>query len=67
MCILAPSYKKNGAWQSHHPEFKKKEREFKDFKDARSWEKHNWHRLLLPSTEQPALEKEKHALVVTEA
>lgn len=62
-----PSYKKNGAWQSHHPEFKKKEKEYKYFKDARNWEKHNWHRLLLPSTEQPALEKEKHALVVTEA
>ena len=48
---FAPSYKRNGTWQSHHPEFKKKEREFKDFKDARNWEKHNWHRLLLPSTD----------------
>ena len=48
---FAPSYKKNGAWQSHHPEFRKKEREYKNFKDARNWEKHNWHRLLLPSKE----------------
>jgi hypothetical protein len=48
---FAPSYKKNGTWQSHHPEFKKKEREYKNFKDARNWEKHNWHRLLLPSSE----------------
>ena len=47
----APSFKKNGTWQSHHPEFKKKEREYKDFKEARKWEKHNWHRLLLPSEE----------------
>jgi hypothetical protein len=46
---FAPSYKKNGTWQSHHAEFKKKEREYKNFKDARNWEKHNWHRLLLPS------------------
>jgi predicted SprT family Zn-dependent metalloprotease len=46
---FAPSYKKNGTWQSHHPEFKRKEREYKDFKDARNWEKHNWHRWLLPS------------------
>ncbi|PIP72692.1 MAG: hypothetical protein COW89_05050 [Nitrospinae bacterium CG22_combo_CG10-13_8_21_14_all_47_10] len=52
---FAPSYKKNGTWQSHHPEFKKKEREFKDFKDARNWEKHNWHRLLLPSEENAEL------------
>lgn len=52
---FAPSYKKNGTWQSHHPEFKKKEREYKDFKDARNWEKHNWHRLLLPSEENAEL------------
>ena len=48
---FVPSYKRNGTWQSHHPEFKKKEREYKNFKDARNWEKHNWHRLLLPSVE----------------
>ena len=52
---FVPSYKKNGIWQSHHPEFKRKEREFKDFKDARNWEKHNWHRLLLPSEENAEL------------
>lgn len=52
---FAPSYKKNGTWQSHHPEFKKKEREYKEFKDARSWEKHNWHRLLLPAEENTEL------------
>lgn len=52
-----PSYKKKGVWQSHHSEFKKKEREFKDFKDARNWEKHNWHRLLLPSEENVELVK----------
>ncbi len=48
---FVPSFKKNGTWQSHHPEFKKKEREYKNFKEARNWEKHNWHRLLLPSSE----------------
>jgi len=52
---FVPSYKKNGTWQSHHPEFKRKEREFKDFKDARNWEKHNWHHLLLPSEENAEL------------
>jgi hypothetical protein len=51
----APSYKRNGTWQSHHPEFKKKEREYKNFKEARQWEKHNWHRLLLPSEENSEL------------
>lgn len=48
---FAPSFKKNGTWQSHHPQFKKKEREFKKFQEARNWEKHNWHRLLLPANE----------------
>jgi len=47
----APPYKRNGTWQSHHSEFKQKEREYKNFKEARKWEKHNWHRLLLPSEE----------------
>ncbi|MEK9628354.1 MAG: SprT-like domain-containing protein [Nitrospinota bacterium] len=50
---FAPSYKKNGAWQSHHPEFKKKEKEYKNFKEARNWEKNNWHKLLLPAKEEP--------------
>lgn len=50
---FAPSYKKNGSWQSHHPEFKKKEKEYKNFKDARNWEKNNWHKLLLPVNEEP--------------
>ncbi len=52
---FAPSYKRNGTWQSHHPEFKKKEREYKDFEGARNWEKHNWHRLLLPAEENAEL------------
>ena len=50
---FAPSYKKNGIWQSHHKEFRKKEREYKRFREARNWEKHNWHRLLLPTNEKP--------------
>ena len=49
---FAPSYKKNGSWQSHHPEFKKKEKEYKNFKDARNWEKNNWHKLLLPINQE---------------
>ena len=49
---FAPSYKKNGSWQSHHPEFKKKEKEYKNFKKARNWEKNNWHKLLLPANEE---------------
>jgi hypothetical protein len=49
---FAPSYKKNGLWQSHHPEFKKKEKEYRNFKDARNWEKNNWHKLLLPANQE---------------
>jgi predicted SprT family Zn-dependent metalloprotease len=48
---FAPPYKKNGSWQSHHPEFKRKEKEYQKFKDARNWEKNNWHKLLLPANE----------------
>ena len=48
---FVPPYKKNGSWQSHHPEFKKKEKEYRNFKDARNWEKNNWHKLLLPANE----------------
>ncbi len=54
---FAPSYKKNGSWQSHHPEFKKKEKEYKNFRDARKWEKNNWHKLLLPANESTESEK----------
>ena len=54
---FAPSYKKNGSWQSHHPEFKKKEKEYKNFKEARSWEKNNWHKLLLPANEESVVLK----------
>jgi len=57
---FAPSYKKNGTWQSHHPEFKRKEREYRDFKDAKNWEKHNWHRLLLPSGDPQAEEADSN-------
>jgi hypothetical protein len=48
---FTPPYKKNGSWQSHHPEFKRKEKEYRNFKDARNWEKNNWHKLLLPAKE----------------
>ncbi len=48
---FVPPYKKNGSWQSHHPEFKKKEKEYQKFKDARNWEKNNWHKLLVPAKE----------------
>jgi hypothetical protein len=50
---FAPSYKKNGTWLSHHPEFKRKEKEYRNFKDARNWEKNNWHKLLLPANAEP--------------
>jgi hypothetical protein len=48
---FVPPYKKNGSWQSHHPEFKRKEKEYRNFKDARNWEKNNWHKLLLPANQ----------------
>lgn len=44
----APSHKKNGTWRDHHPDFKKKEKEYRFFQEARRWEKQNWKKLLQP-------------------
>ncbi len=47
----APSVKRNGVWRDHHPEFKNKEKEYRFYQEARSWEKQNWKVFLIPISE----------------
>jgi hypothetical protein len=44
----APPRKKNGQWLAHHADFKKKEKEYRLYGEARRWEKLNWKKLLKP-------------------
>jgi SprT-like family protein len=44
----APPRRKNGQWLAHHSDFKKKEKEYRFYGDARRWEKQNWKKLLKP-------------------
>ena len=45
----APMKRKKGMWVAHHPQFKEKEREYRFYKEARSWEKENWKKLMRPA------------------
>lgn len=44
----APSRIENGVRRDHHPEFKKNEKRYRFYKEARWWEKRNWRKLLQP-------------------
>lgn len=44
----APMKRERGMWIAHHPQFKKKEREYLFYNEARSWEKENWKKLMRP-------------------
>ncbi len=46
-----PPVKRNGKWEAHHKDFKKKEREFSQYRQAIQWEKKNWAKLLKPMQE----------------
>jgi predicted SprT family Zn-dependent metalloprotease len=48
----APSFKRNGVWRDHHPEFKAKEKEYRFYREARLWEKQNWKKFLQPIAEK---------------
>lgn len=51
----APSFKRNGTWRDHHPEFKAKEKEYRFYQEARFWEKQNWKKFLQPIAEKTSL------------
>ena len=44
----APSRRENGMRRDHHADFKKKEKEYRLYQEARRWEKQNWKKLLKP-------------------
>jgi len=46
----APIKRKKRMWIAHHPQFKKKEKEYRLYDEARSWEKENWKKLMEPNT-----------------
>lgn len=50
MCHQAvPPVRRNGQWNSHSKEFKRKEKEYKHYREAVQWEKKHWVKLLAPS------------------
>ena len=44
----APMKRKRGLWVAHHPQFKEKERKYRFYDEALSWEKENWKKLMRP-------------------
>ncbi len=61
-----PPVKRNGVWQDHSPEFKKKEKEYKFYKEAKKWEKLNWVKFLAPVKEDAPEEKQEPAVPETQ-
>ncbi len=55
MCHQAvPPVRRNGQWQTHHKDFKRKEREYRHYREAMQWEKKHWIKLMAPAPEQPS-------------
>ena len=48
----APMKRKRGLWVAHHPQFKEKEREYRFYDEALSWEKENWKKLMGPTSKK---------------
>ena len=46
----APMKRERGMWIAHHQQFKGKEREYRFYNEARSWEKENWKKLMGPAS-----------------
>ena len=54
MCHQAvPPVRRNGQWQMHHNDFKAKEKEYDQYREAMQWEKKYWIKLMAPAPEQP--------------
>ncbi|MCZ6513908.1 MAG: SprT-like domain-containing protein [Nitrospinae bacterium] len=52
MCHQAmPPVRRNGQWQTHHKDFKRKEREYRQYREAIQWEKKHWIKLMAPAPE----------------
>ena len=50
----APMKRERGVWVAHHSQFKRKEREYRFYGEARSWEKENWKKLMGPPSKTNA-------------
>ena len=48
----APMKRKRGLWVAHHLQFKRKEREYRFYDEALSWEKENWKKLMGPTSKR---------------
>jgi len=46
----APMKRERNMWIAHHSQFKEKEREYRFYDEARSWEKENWEKLMGPAS-----------------
>lgn len=47
----APPVRRNGQWQTHHKDFKAKEKEYIQYREAMQWEKKHWIKLMAPAPE----------------
>lgn len=61
----APMKRKRGLWVAHHPQFKEKEREYRFYNEARSWEKENWKKLMGPASKTNAPIEQTKAIEIT--
>lgn len=46
---VVPPVRRNGQWNSHSKEFKRREKEYRHYRTAMQWEKKHWVKLLAPS------------------
>ena len=49
---VMPPVRRNGQWQVHHQDFKAKEKEYHQYREAMQWEKKHWIKLMAPAPEQ---------------
>ena len=52
-------------WITHHPQFKEKEREYRFYNEARSWEKENWKKLMGPVSKTNAPIEQTKTIKIT--
>ena len=62
----APMKRERGMWIAHHQQFKGKEREYRFYNEARSWEKENWKKLMgLASKTSVSIEQTENIEITT--
>ena len=61
----APMKRERGMWIAHHQQFKGKEREYRFYNEARSWEKENWKKLMGPASKTNAPIEQTKTIKIT--